>query len=73
MQTNPRLISRREAAHYLGVSPQTLSKLPARHPGFPPPIKLARSSERWDRVAIDQWLSATNQQPATPAQEASNG
>jgi predicted DNA-binding transcriptional regulator AlpA len=54
----PRLLSREQAAQYLGISPTQLDA-EVRAGTFPPPFRLARTRRTlWDRAALDRALDA---------------
>jgi predicted DNA-binding transcriptional regulator AlpA len=54
----PRLLSRDQAAAYLGISPTQLDA-EVRAGTFPPPFRLARTRRTlWDRAALDRALDA---------------
>ena len=55
MTTTDPLLSRPEAASYLGLAPATLAKL-AVHGGGPPYLKLGRSV-RYRKSSLDAWLA----------------
>lgn len=68
MQTKPELFSTNEAAQYLGFKSPTLRN--ARHSGRlagvdAPPYRKMGSAVRYDRAALDRWLSQFAEQTST--------
>jgi predicted DNA-binding transcriptional regulator AlpA len=64
-QANRRLLTRREAATFLGVSPATMSRWAAERTG-PPLVKLSDSENgtvRYPSDALDDFLAARTQHP----------
>lgn len=52
---NPRLLGRKMAAAYVGLSPNSFDAEVARGT-FPAPVKVACRRKLWDRVALDRRL-----------------
>lgn len=54
-QETPRLLGRKRAAAYVGLSANTFDAEVAKG-NFPAPVKLACKRKLWDRVALDRKL-----------------
>ncbi len=55
--TDNNLLTRQQAAEYLGVTKQWLDVLATRHAG-PPFFKIASRAVRYDPADLKQWLDA---------------
>lgn len=69
-QLNPRLLSNRNAASYLGISERTFDEL-SRKKKFPGPVRIGRR-KLWDRVAIDRYFDEIIKDNL-PSRSAQNG
>ena len=56
-ETAPSLMTLRELASYLRLSPRTVQRMAAENE-LPPPVRITRGRPRWRRADVDAWLDS---------------